>query len=81
MLLLLVQSGAASLLAVAVLLQRVKHLIGQLEVHPQTIAHVHLWSELQEERPTTSLSTQQEAQSGADSGRGYLLTQSVSTKE
>lgn len=49
MLLLLVQFGAASLLTVAVLLQRVEHLIGQLEVHPQTIADMNLWSKLQQE--------------------------------
>lgn len=48
-LLLLVQPGAAFLLAVAVLLQRVKHLIGQLQVHPQPIADMDLWSELEEE--------------------------------
>lgn len=48
-LLLLVQFGAASLLAVAVLLQRVKHLIGQLQVHPQTIADMNLWSKLQQD--------------------------------
>lgn len=46
-LLLLVQSGTASPLAVAVLLQRVKHLIGQLQVHPQAIAHEDLRSELE----------------------------------
>lgn len=46
-LLLFVQSGAAPLLAVAMLLQRVKHLIGQLQVHPQPIAHVDLWSKLE----------------------------------
>lgn len=49
-LLLLVQSGAASLLAVTVLLQRVIHLIGQLQVHPQPVAHMDLWSKLEEER-------------------------------
>lgn len=48
-LLLLVQLCAASLLAVAVLLQRVKHLIGQLQVHPQTVTDMNLWSELQQE--------------------------------
>lgn len=48
-LLLLVQSGAASLLAVAVLLQRVEHLIGQLQVHPRPVADMDLWSKLQEE--------------------------------
>lgn len=51
-LLLLVQPGAASLLAVAVLLQRVKHLIGQLQVHPQTISHMDLWSKLKKEEKT-----------------------------
>lgn len=50
MLLLLVQLGAASLLAVAVLLQRVKHLIGQLQVHPQPVADMNLWSELRQEK-------------------------------
>lgn len=45
-LLLLVQPGATPLLAVAVLLQRVEHLIGQLQVHPQTVTDVDLWSEL-----------------------------------
>ena len=49
-LLLLVQSGAASLLAVAVLLQRVEHLIGQLQVHPQPVTDMDLWSKLEEER-------------------------------
>lgn len=49
-LLLLVQAGAASLLAVAVLLQRVEHLIGQLQVHPQPITDMDLWSKLEEER-------------------------------
>lgn len=51
MLLLLVQSGAAPLLAVAVLLQRIKHLIGQLQVHPQPVAHMDLWSKLEEKEP------------------------------
>lgn len=49
MLLLLVQPGAAFLLAVAVLLQGVEHLIGQLQVHPQPVADVDLRSKLQEE--------------------------------
>lgn len=48
-LLLFVQLGAAFLLAVAVLLQRVEHLVGQLQVHPQAVAHMDLRSELQEE--------------------------------
>lgn len=47
-LLLVVQPGAAPLLAVAVLLQGVEHLVGQFQVHPQTVAHVHLRSKLPE---------------------------------
>lgn len=48
MLLLLVQPGAASLLAVAVPLQGVKHLIGQLQVHPQAVTDVDLRGKLDE---------------------------------
>lgn len=56
-LLLLVQSGAAPLLAVAVLLQGVKHLIGQLQVHPQPVAHVDLWSKLQRQDRAVTMAT------------------------
>lgn len=41
------QPGAAPLLAVAVLLQRVEDLVGELQVHLDTITHVDLWSKLE----------------------------------
>lgn len=46
-LLLLVQPGAAPLLTVAVLLQRVENLIRQLQIHPQPVANMDLWCKLQ----------------------------------
>lgn len=49
-LLLLVQPGAAPLLTVAVLLQRVEDLVGELQVHQDTITHLHLWSKLERVR-------------------------------
>lgn len=71
-LLLLVQAGAASLLAVAVLLQRVEHLIGQLQVHPQPITNMDLWSKLEEERNRYVLGTQATKNKGSVSIRGRL---------
>lgn len=54
---LLVKSGAALLLAVAVLLQRVEDLIGQLQIHPQPVTHVNLWSELQRQDRVVTMET------------------------
>lgn len=56
-LLLLVQPGAAPLLTVAVLLQRVENLIGQLQVHPQPVAHMDLWSKLQGKYTSVTMAT------------------------
>lgn len=56
-LLLLVQSGGALLLAVAVLLQRVEDLIGQLQIHPQPVTHEDLWSELQRQDRVGTMET------------------------
>lgn len=56
-LLLLVHPGAALLLVVAVLLQRVEHLIGQLQVHPQPVAHVHLRGKLWRQDMTVTTAT------------------------
>lgn len=49
MLFLLVQPGAAPLLTVAVLLQRVEDLVGELQVHLHTITHQESWSKLEGE--------------------------------
>lgn len=57
MLLLLVQSGAALLLVVAVLLQRVEDLIGQLQIHPQPVTHVNLWSKLHRQDRVVTMET------------------------
>ena len=73
-LLLLVQSGAASLLAVAVLLQGVEHLVGQLQVHAQPVAHVDLWSKLQhEERVDIYLSVHTMYRKAIQANSGSML--------
>lgn len=40
------QSGTATLLGVAVLLQGVVHLVRELQVHAKPISHIDLWGKL-----------------------------------
>ena len=46
MLLFVMQSGTATLLGVAVLLQGVVHLVRELQVHAKPISHIDLWGKL-----------------------------------